>query len=205
MAELRAQGRYGPGLRDVLPAFVGLGLAVLLAPLALVTVHRRFGLAALALALALLAVLGCAGLWGRRAFVHRRLGLYTPAELSRLDRRGLARAIERMLRREGWQVTDLTDGSSVRLYARDAHGRELDVAVRATIDVPPEENVVGAGSPDTASRPDGSRHQLFVHSSAFSRTDVQWASHQPRVQLVDGVRLHRWASGTPLHELDPPV
>ncbi|MFI0237649.1 hypothetical protein [Streptomyces sp. NPDC016845] len=205
MAELRAQGRYGPGLREVLPAFVVLGLALLCTPLALVTVLRRSGPGALAVAVALLAAL--VGMWltGRRALVHRRQGLYTPTELSRLSRRGLALAVERMLRRDGWQVTDLSDAGGVRLYARDAEGRELDVVVRASIDIPPGENVAGAGSPDATVRTGGDRSRLVVHRGSFSRADVQWASHQPRVRLVDGVRLNRWASGTPLLELGPPL
>ncbi|MGW0903004.1 hypothetical protein [Streptomyces sp. NPDC002853] len=192
-------------MREVLPAFVGLGLALLCVPLAVVTVYRRFGLGALALAVAVLAFGVGVWRWGRRVLVHRRLGFYTPAELSRLGRRGLVKAIERMLRRDGWQVTDLSQKSSVRLYARDAHGRELDVTVRTTIDVPGQGNVAGARCPEATTSAGGERRQLIVHRGSFDRADVLWACHQPRVRLVDGIGLSRWAAGTPLHELDHPT
>ncbi|MFF0516170.1 hypothetical protein [Streptomyces sp. NPDC004250] len=43
VSELRAPGRYGPGLRDVLPGFVGLGLAVVAPVLLLAWLYRALG------------------------------------------------------------------------------------------------------------------------------------------------------------------
>lgn len=43
VAELRAQGRYGPELRDVLPAFTGLALAVAGLVVVLALLYRALG------------------------------------------------------------------------------------------------------------------------------------------------------------------
>ncbi|WP_338692685.1 hypothetical protein V2W30_00635 [Streptomyces sp. Q6] len=204
-SELRAQGRYGPELREVLPAFAALGLAVLGAVLVLALLTREYGASGLIVGVLLLGLLGGAGWFGRRLVAHRVRGRYSPAELRRLDQRGLARAVERMLRRDGWQVTDLSDGDRMRLYARDRLGRELDVAVRPTVETPPQENVSGAERIRESGRHGADRFlQLFVSQDAFSPSDVMWASRQDDVRLVDGQRLRRWAAGVPFDRLDRP-
>lgn len=43
--------------------------------------------------------------------------------------------------------------------------------------------------------------RLVVHRGAFTRRDVQWARRQGGVRLIDGPCLRRWAHGTPLNEL----
>ncbi|MER5950341.1 hypothetical protein ABT127_30290 [Streptomyces sp. NPDC001904] len=173
---------------------------LLAVPLAGPALYRAFGLGAVALAL----VLVWASLRGSRVPVQCRRGLYTPAGLSRLDRRGLAGAVERMLGRDGWQVTDLTERARRAALRRDAHGRELDEVVQAMIDISLGANVTGDGAPAGSAPPSRGRHRLVVHRGSCGRADILWVARHPRVQLVDGVRLNRWAGGTPLSELDPP-
>ncbi|MFI6876016.1 hypothetical protein ACIBL6_21555 [Streptomyces sp. NPDC050400] len=202
VAELRAQGRYGPELRDVLPAFVMLGLAALGPLFVLALLYRLHGPL---LGVLLPVAVGCAGWFGGRRLVRRRAGRYTPAELARLGHRGLVVAVERMLRRDGWQVTDLTEGDRVRLYARGRAGRELDVAVRDTVEIPPQENV--SRSADEAAVPQEKARllRLVVSPGAFTRAEVLWASRQSGVLLVDGETLRRWAAGVPFDELGLPT
>ncbi|MEV5607396.1 restriction endonuclease [Streptomyces sp. NPDC052225] len=203
VAELRAQGRYGPELREVLPAFMALGLAVLGPLLVLALLVRGFGLSGLVGGVLLLAGAGGAGWFGRRFVVRRVQGRYSAAELGRLDRRGLARAVERMLRRDGWQVTDLSEGERVRLYARDGVGRELDVAIGTTVEIRRQENVSGAARVRESGGLGADRFlQLFVSQGVFGPDDVRWASRQDGVRLVDGRLLLRWASGVPFDQLD---
>ncbi|MGW5062810.1 hypothetical protein ACWEQ2_36830 [Streptomyces sp. NPDC004096] len=144
VSELRAQGRYGPELRDVLPGFVGIGLAVLALVLLLMWLYRAFGVVGLVVGSVLLAAAGTAGRHLRRAVVRRRGGRYTAAELARLDDRSLVVAATRMLRRDGWEVVDLTARKGrPRLYARDRRGRELDVAFRPVSTAGEDETVSG--------------------------------------------------------------
>ncbi|MDX2843247.1 hypothetical protein PV377_30600 [Streptomyces ipomoeae] len=206
VSELRAQGRYGPELRDVLPGFVGLGLAVLLPSLLLAWLYRTLGVGGLVLGVVALAAATAAGLRLHRSVARRRGGRYTAAELARLDDPGLAVAAARMLRRDGWQVVDLTAREGrPRLYARDRRGRELDVAFRpvATAD---EDEVAGGPAPlREAGRPGVDRLiRVVVHLGAFSRADVLWASRQGGVHLLDGHQLQRWAGGTTLDDLGLP-
>ncbi|MFI9824585.1 hypothetical protein ACIHFC_29650 [Streptomyces sp. NPDC052013] len=205
-SELRAQGRYGPEFRDVLPAFVGLGLAVLAPVLLLAWLYRALGVGGLALGAALLAAAAAVGLRWRRTVVRRRGGHYTPAELARLDDRGLVVAAARMLRRDGWRVVDLTAREGrPRLYARDRRGRELDVAVRPVASAAATDEDEGATGPAPlreAGRPGVDRLiRLVVHLGTFSRADVLWASRQGGVHLLDGRQLQRWASGATLDDL----
>ncbi|MFD0501876.1 hypothetical protein ACFQ0G_01020 [Streptomyces chiangmaiensis] len=118
VSELRAQGRYGPELRDVLPAFVGLGLAVLAPVLLLVWLYRALGVGGLVLGLVLATAAGTAVIRLRRAVARRRGGHYTAAELARLNDQGLTVAAARMLRRDGWRVVDLTVERGARVCTR---------------------------------------------------------------------------------------
>ncbi|MFF3615030.1 hypothetical protein [Streptomyces sp. NPDC002580] len=198
---LRAEGTYGPALRDVLPA-----LAVVVATLCAVVAglavgYRAAGMAVPLGALVLLAVGAPAAMLRHRPFARRRRGFYTPEELSELDTQGLALAVSRMLRRDGWRVLApprTEDRVRVRVRARDGHGRRLEVAFRPVAEPLPDED-----APSRTARPDrtGPPLRLVVHRGAFSRRDVQWARRQGGVRLIDGSCLTRWAHGTPLHEL----
>ncbi|GHE98155.1 hypothetical protein GCM10014715_62900 [Streptomyces spiralis] len=208
VSELRAQGRYGPGLRDVLPSFVGVGLLLLGTVLLLNRLSRTFGVTGLVIGLNLLAMATVVTLRVRRAFVRRRGGHYTAEELARLDDRGLAEATARILERDGWQVADLSlRKGRLRLYARDRHGRELDVTFRpvaiddaATDDEePPWPATVGETDRPGVDRPG----RVIVRLGGFSRSEVLWASRHRDVHLVDGRRLRRWAAGTSLDRLRP--
>ncbi|MGW4823592.1 hypothetical protein ACWEP4_32745 [Streptomyces sp. NPDC004227] len=200
-AARKAPARWArTALRDVLPAFVCLGLAVLAPVLLLVWAYRQLGAGGLALVVVLLAAVGAAGLRLRRAVVRRRGGRYTAAELARLDERGLAVPAARMLRRDGWRVVDLSaQEGRPRLYARDRRGRELDVAVRP---VSTAEDVIGPAPLQEVGRPGIDRLiRVVVHLGTFSRADVLWASRQGGVRFLDGHQLQRWASGESLDDL----
>ncbi|MFF0794256.1 hypothetical protein [Streptomyces spiralis] len=213
MSELRAQGRYGPGLGDVLPSFVGLGLLLLGTVLLLNRLSRAFGVTGLVIGVNLLAMATVVTLRVRRAFVRRRGGHYTAEELARLDDRGLAEATARILERDGWQVADLSlRKGRLRLYARDRHGRELDVTFRpaaihddATDDEePPWPATVRETDRPRVDRPGVDRPcRVIVRLGDFSRSEVLWASRHRDVHLVDVHRLRRWAAGTSLDELRP--
>jgi hypothetical protein len=186
----------------VLPGFVALGLAVLAPVLLLAWLYRALGVGGLVLGVVSLAAVTVVSLRWRRAVVRRRGGHYTAAELARLDDHGLAAAAERMLRRDGWRVVDLTEHGRLRLYARDRAGRQLDVAFR------PAASTEGAGGPAPlreAGRLGADRLvRVVVHRGAFSRMDVLWASRQGGVHLLDGHQLQRWADGASLDDLGLP-
>ncbi|MFG3547795.1 hypothetical protein [Streptomyces sp. NPDC047725] len=207
IAELRAQGRYGPELRDVLPAFVGLGLALAGFAVALAWLYRALGTGGLMLGVALVAVVAVVGRRWRRAVVRRRGGVYTPAELAALDEHGLAVAVERMLQRDGWHVISMPDAGRPRLYARDRGGRRLDVGFRPAHEVPADGDTLVGPAPTLREpgRP-GADHliRVLVTPGSHSRADVLWASRQGRVHLVDGRQLRRWAAGTSLDGLGLP-
>ncbi|MFF8414925.1 hypothetical protein [Streptomyces omiyaensis] len=206
VAELRAQGRYGPELRDVAPAFVGLALAVVGSVFLLVWLHRTLGVGGLVLGVALLAAVAAVGRRWRRATVRRRGGVYTPAELSVLGEHGLVAAVERMLRRDGWDVISMPDEGRPRLYARDRGGRrQLDVAFRAADEAPAGGAAEGPAPLREVGRPgvDGLT-RVVISRGAYSRTDVLWASRQGGVHLVDGRQLRRWAAGDSLDDLGLP-
>lgn len=202
-SELRAQGRYGPELRDVLPGFVGLGLGVFAPVLLLAWLYRALGVAGLVLGVVLLAAATTAGLRLHRSVTRRRGGRYTAAELARLDDPGLAVAAARMLRRDGWQVVDLSAREGrPRLYARDHQGRKLDVAFRPVGTTDEDEAASGPTPLREAGRPGVDRLiRVVVHLGAFNRTDVLWASRQGGVHLLDGHQLQRWANGSTLDDL----
>ena len=206
VSELRAQGRYGPELRDVLPALVALALAVLAPVLLLVWLYRTLGGGGLVLGVVLLAATTVVGLRWRRSVVRRRGGHYTAAELARLDDHGLALAAARMLRRDGWRVVDLAEHGQLRLYARDRRGRELDVGFRPVAAAANEDEGASGPAPlREAGRPGVDRLvRVVVHLGNFSREDVLWASRQGGVHLVDGPQLQRWAGGASLDDLGLP-
>lgn len=196
---LRAQGRYGPGLREVLPGFAGLVAVVCGVVAALAVGYRRLGAGVPAVFLALLTVAAVAASRRRRPLARRRLGYYSPEELAELDTQGLALAVARILRRDGWRVQPLPDHGRPRLRARDRRGRHLEVAFRPVAEPLPDEEV----PPHRAGRrraPGGSL-RLVVHRGVFSARDARWAERQGDTYLVDGPLLRRWAAGTPLREL----
>ncbi len=208
VSQLRAQGRYGPELRDVMPAFVAVGAAVLAPVLLLTWLYRELGTGGLVLGAALLAAAFYGGLQWRRRIRRRRGGHYTAAEVDRLTDRSMVTAAARMLTRDGWHVTDLTAPGSPRLYARDRHGRQLDVAFRP---VPPVAVLLGQEVDSPAPLREAGRAgvdrvlRLVVHRGTYSRTDVLWASRQGGVHLLDGAQLQRWADGATLDELGLPT
>ena len=197
---LRTQGRYGPGLPEVLPALVVVAVIVCGIVAGLAVAYRVLGTGALVGGLALLAVITAAVVRHNRPLARRRLGYYTPEEIADLDAEGLALAVSRMLRRDGWRALarpDDTQGQA-RVRARDRLGRRLEVAFRPVAEPLPDEE-----TPTSSVRSPGSgpHLRLVVHRGTFSRRDVQWARRQGGVQLIDGSRLRRWAQGTPLHRL----
>ncbi|MFJ4343571.1 hypothetical protein [Streptomyces sp. NPDC088915] len=205
VAELRAQGRYGPELRDVVPAFAALALAVVGPVFLLVWLYRVLGVGGLVLGVVLLAAVAAVGRRWRRATVRRRRGIYTPAELSVLGEHGLVAAVERMLRRDGWHVISMPDEERPRLYARDRGGRQLDVAFRAADEAPADNTPAGPAPLREVGRPGVDRMtRVVISRGAYSRTDVLWASRQGGVHLVDGRQLQRWAAGASLDDLGLP-
>ena len=196
---LRAQGRYGPALHEVLPALLLVVLVVCGIVAGLAEAYRVLGTAALVGGLALLAVITAAVVRHNRPLARRRLGYYTPDEIADLDVEGLALAVSRMLRRDGWRALARPDAQGQpRVRARDRLGRRLEVAFRPVAEPLPDEE-----TPTRSARSAGAGPQLrlVVHRGTFSRRDVQWARRQGGVQLIDGSRLRRWAHGTPLHRL----
>lgn len=206
VAELREQGRYGPGLAEVLPAFAGFAVTAAVLVLLLVWSHRVFGVGLTALGLTVLAAVSVPGLRWRRVAVRRRGGVYTPAEIEVLDDDGLATAVERLLRRDGWRVIAMPTRGRPRLFARDRGGRLLDIGFR-----PGEET---ADEDDTSTGPATLRMEwhtgvddlvrVVVGKGTYSDEDVRWASRHGGVHLVDGHRLRQWAAGTSLDDLGLP-
>jgi hypothetical protein len=194
---LRAQGRYGPELRDVLPAFAALVVLACALVAGFALLYRAGGaLAPTAIAVVVLLALLMLFLY-RRPLARRRRGYYTPEELAELDVAGLVKAVARMLRREGWRVRRPSHPDLPRLVARDAGGRLLEVAFRPVAEPLPGEDPLCAAAGSRARQP----LLMVVHRGAFSRRDALWARRQGDVHLIDGPRLKRWAAGTPLNEL----
>ncbi|MET7680588.1 hypothetical protein [Streptomyces sp. NPDC005423] len=196
---LRAQGRYGPGLREVLPALVAVVIVVCGTVAALAAGYRRYGAGVLGGALALFAVLVPVAVRRHRPSARRRLGYYTPEEIAELDAQGLALAVSRMLRRDGWRALARSDTQGrPRVRARDGSGHRLEVAFRPVAEPLPDEEPPVRSAHRTGTGPP---LRLVVHRGTFSGRDVQWARRQGGVRLIDGPRLRRWAHGTPLDEL----
>ncbi|MFJ6835673.1 hypothetical protein [Streptomyces sp. NPDC091209] len=196
---LRAEGQYGPLLREVLPALAGVVVTLCAVVAGLAVGYRVAGIGVPLGALAVVAVAAPAAVRRHRPRARRRLGFYTPEELAELDTAGLALAVSRMLRRDGWRVFPQRRAEDrVRVRARDGRGRRLEVAFRPVAEPLPDED-----TPSRAGRPGGPGPplRLVVHRGAFTRRDVQWARRQGGVRLIDGSCLRRWAHGTPLNEL----
>ncbi|WP_329525356.1 hypothetical protein [Streptomyces sp. NBC_01462] len=194
---LRDQGRYGPGLREVLPALVVVVLVVCGVVAGCAVAFRALGAGVLVAALALLAVVTPFAVRHHRPLARRRLGHYTPEELAELDTEGLALAVSRMLRRDGWFVlppSRVRDRPHVR--ARNGQGHRIEVAFRPVAEPLPDED-----APARSGRRASVHLRLVVHRGTFSHRDVQWARRQGDIHLIDGPRLRSWAHGTPLHRL----
>ncbi|MEU6273116.1 hypothetical protein ABZ871_12035 [Streptomyces populi] len=200
MRRPRAEGAPGPALREVLPALAAVAVALCALVAGLAVGYRVAGVGVPLGALAVLALAGFVAVRRNRPPARRRLGFYTPEELAELDTQGLALAVSRMLRRDGWRVLPPRGSEArVRVRARDDAGRRLEVAFRPVAEPLPDEDV-----PSRPGRPGGPGPplRLVVHRGAFTRRDVQWARRQGGVRLIDGSCLRRWAHGTPLNELD---
>lgn len=98
--------------------------------------------------LAVLAVVTPAVVRRHRPLARRRLGFYTPEELAELDTQGLALAVSRMLRRDGWRVLPQRRSEArVRVRARDGRGHRLEVAFRPVAEPLPDEDTPSRSAP----------------------------------------------------------
>ncbi|MFJ9523247.1 hypothetical protein ACIRPK_34030 [Kitasatospora sp. NPDC101801] len=205
LAYLRQQGKGGPTLREVAPA-LGLVLALLAVTFFVAfTAFRALGLGGVLVALVLAVALASAVSRRRATIARRRSGLYTGAELGGLtDGHALARAVSRMLRRDGWRVRSLPWAGSPRLMARDLDGRHLEVTVR-----PADSAGEATPAPALLRRAGTGGHggilRLVVSLGRYSRKDVLWASRQGGVFLLDGQQLAAWGGGADLVQLVGPL
>ncbi|MFH8469280.1 hypothetical protein [Streptomyces sp. NPDC017991] len=198
---LRDQGLYGPRFRDVLPGLAGAVLVVCAVVAGLAVGYRVAGPVVPVAGLGLLSLVVAVEIRRRRPGARRRRGRYTADELRELDVQGLALAVARMLRRDGWRVRLLPAPDRPRLYARDPAGRQLDVAFRPVAEPLPDEALPDPHSRRGAAVP---RLQLVVHRGAFRERDIRWAQRQGDTRLLDGSALARWAAGAGLNELFDP-
>ncbi|MFE7074830.1 hypothetical protein ACFU96_32550 [Streptomyces sp. NPDC057620] len=198
---LRDQGLYGPRLRDVLPALAGTVVVVCAVAAGLAVGYRAGGPLVPVVGLSVPALVVAVEMRRRRPGARRRHGRYTADELRELDVQGLALAVARMLRRDGWRVRLLPAPDRPRLYARDAAGRQLDVAFRPVAEPLPDETLP---DPRTRRHTDGPRLQLVVHRGAFRDRDIRWAQRQGDTRLLDGPALELWAAGSSLNDLFDP-
>ncbi|MEU9556249.1 hypothetical protein [Streptomyces fumanus] len=194
---LRAEGRQGPGFREVFPALAGLVLVLCAAVAGLAAGYRVLGAGVPAAFLVLLALAVPLALRRLRPAARRRRGYYTAREIAELDTPRLASAVARMLRRDGWSVRP-PSGERVRprVRARHPRGPRLEVAFRPVAEPLPDEEPrrPPPGHADPLVR-------LVVHRGRFTDRDVRWASRRSGVRLMDGALLGRWARGTPLERL----
>ncbi|MDR6974065.1 hypothetical protein J2X68_000743 [Streptomyces sp. 3330] len=198
--ELRASGRYGPRLREVLPALAASVLVVGGALGGLALVYREFGGPACALSLAPVLVIAAVLRRLSRGPARRRGGYYTAQELAELDMPELVLAVARMLRRDGWRVLPPPRHDTHHLAARDGRGRLLDVAFRPVAEPLPDEESACSCRARLRAR-SGPPLRLVVHRGTFTHRDEVWASRDPHTYLIDGPRLRLWACGTPLAQL----
>ncbi|MET8413940.1 hypothetical protein ABZV34_39020, partial [Streptomyces sp. NPDC005195] len=171
---LRDQGRYGPGLHEVLPALMVVVLVVCGVVAGFAVAFRALGAGVLVAALALFAVATPFAVRHHRPLARRRMGHYTPEELAELDAEGLALAVSRMLRRDGWFVlppSKVRDRPRVR--ARNGQGHRIEVAFRPVAEPLPDED-----APVRSGRRASVPLRLVVHRGTFSHRDVQWALRQ---------------------------
>jgi hypothetical protein len=195
---LRAQGRYGPRFRDVLPAFAGVVAAVCAVAAVLAAGYRVAGIAVPVAGVAFLALVVTAALRHGRPGARRRVGYYTADELFALDTQGLALAVARMLRRDGWRVRLMPAPDRPRLCARDAAGRRIDVAFRPVAEPLPDED---APHPHPHRGGRESPLRLVVHRGVFTARDIRWARREGTIWLLDGAALRQWAAGARLNDL----
>ncbi len=195
---LRAQGRYGPRFRDVLPAFAGVVAAVCAVAALLAAGYRAAGIVVPVAGVALLALVVTAAVRHGRPDARRRLGYYTPDELLELDTQELALAVARMLRRDGWRVRLVPAPDRPRLCARDAAGHRIDVAFRPVAEPLPDED---APHPHPHRGGQVSPLRLVVHRGVFTARDIRWARRERTIRLLDGSALRRWAAGARLDDL----
>ncbi|MER5433283.1 hypothetical protein [Streptomyces sp. NPDC002588] len=200
MRELRAAGRDGPRLREVLPALALLVLVGCSAAVGLVYFSRVFGGWAAVAVLGALAAVVAVALRRSRPFARRRGGYYTAEELAELDMPALVVAVARILRRDGWRVLPPPRHDTLHLAARDSRGRLLDVAFRPVAEPLPDEETACSCRARTRRR-GGPALRLVVHRGTFTHRDEAWAARQGHTYLIDGPRLRLWARGTPLTQL----
>ncbi|WP_320781788.1 hypothetical protein [Streptomyces sp. CRN 30] len=196
---LRAQGRHGPELREVLPALTGCVLLLCAGVAGLVVGYRSLGVVVPSVFLALLAVVVPVVVGRLRPPARRRRGLYTAEEIAELDAAGLALAVCRMLRRDGWSVLPPSaERVRPRVRARHPRGNRLEVAFRPVAEPLPDED-----PPDLRPRRAGTEPplRLIVHRGTFTDRDARWARHRTGTRLMDGGLLRRWADGTSLERL----
>ncbi|MFF0015670.1 hypothetical protein [Streptomyces sp. NPDC005374] len=195
---LRAEGLYGPRFRDVLPAFAGVVAAVCSTAAALTAGYRAAGVVVPVGGVVLLALVVVAGIRRARPGARRRLGYYTAGELLELDTQGLALAVARMLRRDGWRVRLVPAPDRPRLCARNAAGHRIDVAFRPVAEPLPDEDLPHPHP----HRGDQEAHlRLVVHRGVFTARDIRWARRERTIRLLDGSALRRWATGVRLNDL----
>ncbi|MEU6147855.1 hypothetical protein ABZ848_46905 [Streptomyces sp. NPDC047081] len=197
MRLLRVEGRYGPRLRDVLPALAGLAVVVCALVAGLAAGYRAAGLAVPVAGGAVVLLLVALGARSRRPGNRRRSGYYTSDELLELDTQGLALAVARMLRRDGWRVRMTSAPERPHLCARDKGGHRLEVAFRPVAEPLPDEDLLHPHR----RRGDASPLRLVVHRGTFRARDVRWARREGRICLLDGTALRRWAEGARLSDL----
>ncbi|MEU1179975.1 hypothetical protein ABZ464_20415 [Streptomyces sp. NPDC005820] len=200
--ELRAAGRAGPRLAEVLPALALLVVAVCALVVGLVLVARTFGAGACVPVLLVLAATGTVVRRRSRPYTRRRAGRYTAQELAELDMPALVVAVARMLRRDGWRVLPPPRHDTLHLAARDGRGRVLDVAFRPVAEPLPDEDEACSCRARAAARGwSGPALRLVVHRGTFTHRDEVWAARRGHTHLIDGPRLLLWAGGTPLAQL----
>ncbi|WP_424876186.1 hypothetical protein [Streptomyces sp. SLBN-8D4] len=198
MRALRDQGRYGPRLRDVLPAFAGVLVAVCAVAAVLAAGYRAAGIGVPVAGVVVLTVVVTVAIRHGRPGARRRLGYYTEDELLELDTQQLALAVARMLRRDGWRVRLVPAPDRPRLCARDAAGRRIDVAFRPVAEPLPDEDVP---HPHAHRGDQVSPLRLVVHRGVFTARDIRWAHRERTIRLLDGSALRRWAAGARLNDL----
>lgn len=195
---LRAQGLYGPRLRDVLPAFAGVVAAVCAVAALLAAGYRAAGIVVPVAGVAFLTLVVTAAIRHGRPGARRRIGYYTEDELLELDTQGLALAVARMLRRDGWRVRLMPAPDRPRLCARDAAGRRIDVAFRPVAEPLPDED---APHPHPHRGDRESPLRLVVHRGVFTARDIRWARREKTICLLDGSALRQWAAGARLNDV----
>ncbi|MPY36262.1 hypothetical protein FNH09_35090 [Streptomyces adustus] len=194
----RPRDLTGPRFRDVLPALAGTTAAVCAVTAALAMGYRAAGIVVPVAGIALMVCVVAIGVRRGRPGSRRRHGHYTAEELLALDIQGLALAVARMLRRDGWRVRLLPAPDRPRLCARNAAGHRLHVAFRPVAEPLPDED-----RPHRHAHRDGAapQLQLVVHRGMFQDRDIRWAHRQENTFLLDGQALRRWAHGVRLDDL----